>query len=462
MLGCTASRSSTSARTRPRRRYSPSRRRRRRDSERGMNVARLASSLRAARVALDRPPRSAHTGRAWSVAETRTVEPECDGTNITRAAVDRRAPKLGAPSVVARSRFAAGSARASNERGTARIAGLIEAVWMGRRRDARCATLSCRCHLISARADPALRLTRRAFARLASGGRAQPLPSSASCAISHAFSGAISGDPLQGPHSRSKLGRRACASSAISTSRPALDVRAGAAVLRARGYAPHAIGRISARLMCGAVQRAVHALPDRTRRTHWDVCAPDFARPLSRDEFCGTASIRNSSAPSRSLAVGDLLLALCVHGSKHRGSTTVSVTFAALTKRASLGRTARTAARGAAADAPLGIRLAHELLGAPLDPASSKRRPCGVRASPRRSRESTARRGRRSRRVVISVCAREGGRHRDIGRYALHRRRGLRSLKPRPPRSHTTTLRPLRMIARRAATLPAARATPAL
>ena len=108
---------------------------------------------------------------------------------------------------------------------------------------------------------------------------------------------------------------------------------------------------------------------------HWDVCARDFARPLAQEEFW--ARSRDSEfcgAASKSLAVEDLLLALCVHGSKHRWEQLSWVCDVAqllhrnpgLRWRELLERAGRGGVRRMLL---LGIRLAHELLEAPLDAA---------------------------------------------------------------------------------------------
>ncbi|HEY9285601.1 MAG TPA: nucleotidyltransferase family protein, partial [Pyrinomonadaceae bacterium] len=154
---------------------------------------------------------------------------------------------------------------------------------------------------------------------------------------------------------------------------PARDLRPAAEVVRGRGYAPYRdLGESQLAVML-RTQCNVPFTRDRDRSVveiHWDVCAPDFARPLAREEFW--ARSRESEffgAPSRSLAVEDLLLALCVHGSKHRWeqlswvcdvaqllSKNPNLRAAELLERAGRGGCRRMLL--------LGLRLAHELLGA--------------------------------------------------------------------------------------------------
>jgi hypothetical protein len=125
---------------------------------------------------------------------------------------------------------------------------------------------------------------------------------------------------------------------------------------------------------------------------HWDVCAPDFARPLARAEFWSRS--RRSEflgAPSRSLAVEDLLLALCVHGSKHRWEQLSWVCDVAqlLLKNPNLGvggLLERATRAGVRRMLLLGLRLAHELLDAPLDATFAE----AVEADAASSRLSTA------------------------------------------------------------------------
>lgn len=157
------------------------------------------------------------------------------------------------------------------------------------------------------------------------------------------------------------------------------DVRPAAEVLRERGYAPYRdLGETQLALML-RTQCNVPFTRDLDRSVvelHWDVCAKDFARPLDpeelwersrRSEFCGS--------PSRSLATEDLLLALCVHGSKHRWEQLSWVCDVAqllhvnprLCGHELLERAGRDGVRRMLL---LGIRLAHELLGAPLDSAA--------------------------------------------------------------------------------------------
>ena len=159
---------------------------------------------------------------------------------------------------------------------------------------------------------------------------------------------------------------------------PARDVSAAAEVLRARGYAPYRdLGEAQLALML-RTQCNVPFTRDRDRSVvelHWDVCAPDFARPLAREEFW--ARSRESDffgAPSRSLATEDLLLALCVHGAKHRWEQLSWVCdVAQLLARSPHLRAAdlleRAKRGGSRRMLLLGLRLAHGLLGAPLCPA---------------------------------------------------------------------------------------------
>ena len=159
---------------------------------------------------------------------------------------------------------------------------------------------------------------------------------------------------------------------------PARDLRAAAEVVRARGYTPYRdLGEAQLAVML-RTQCNVPFTRDRDRSVvelHWDVSAPDFARPLARDEFWARSrETEFFGAPSRSLTTEDLLLALCVHGSKHRWEQLNWVCDVAqlLIRKTDL-RTdellERAGRGGSRRMLLLGLRLAHELLGAPLLPA---------------------------------------------------------------------------------------------
>lgn len=187
---------------------------------------------------------------------------------------------------------------------------------------------------------------------------------------------------------------------------PARDVRAAAEVLRARGYAPYRdLGEAQLALML-RTQCNVPFTRDRDRSVveiHWDVCAPDFARPLTREGFWSRSrETEFLGAASRSLTVEDLLLALCVHGSKHRWEQLSWVCDVAqlLLKNPDLrgGVLLERAGRGGCRRMLLlGLRLAHQLLDAPLDPAL------------REATEADAASARLAAAVAENICERGGG-----------------------------------------------------
>jgi hypothetical protein len=191
------------------------------------------------------------------------------------------------------------------------------------------------------------------------------------------------------------------------------DVGAAARILRARGYAPYRdLGEAQLALLL-RTQCNVPFTRDCDRSVvelHWDVCARDFARPLDTEEFW--ARSRDSEfcgAPSRLLVAEDLLLALCVHGSKHRWEQLSWVCDVAqlllrnpnLRGRELLGRASSAGVRRMLL---LGLRLAHELLGAPLEP------------SLREAVEADAASARLAEIVIAGVCGR-GGAPSGVGGY---------------------------------------------
>ena len=246
---------------------------------------------------------------------------------------------------------------------------------------------------------------------------------------------------------------------------PARDVRAAGEVLRERGYAPYRdLGEAQLDVML-RTQCNVPFTRDRDRSVveiHWDVCAPDFARPLAREEFWSRS--RESEffgAKSRSLAPEDLLLALCVHGSKHRWEQLSWVCDVAqlLLQHPDLRRGVlleRASGAGVRRMVLLGLRLARELLDAPLD--QSQREAIDADAASTRLAAS----------VVESICGQRSGASSGVGgyfsfqwsarerasdklrycRYALHPTdEDLAGLAlPRPLAFAYYALRPLRMI----------------
>ncbi|HLL75779.1 MAG TPA: nucleotidyltransferase family protein [Pyrinomonadaceae bacterium] len=156
------------------------------------------------------------------------------------------------------------------------------------------------------------------------------------------------------------------------------DIRAAAEVLRERGYAPYRDLRESQLALMLRTQCNAPFTRDRDRSVvelHWGVCARDFARPLDPEEFWARSrETQFRGAPSRSLAVEDLMLALCVHGSKHRWEQLSWVCDVAQLLRGNpnlrwaelLERAGRCGVRRMLL---LGLRLAHGLLDAPLDAA---------------------------------------------------------------------------------------------
>lgn len=153
------------------------------------------------------------------------------------------------------------------------------------------------------------------------------------------------------------------------------DLSAASDTLRQRGYAPYRdLGEAQLALML-RTQCNVPFTRDLDRSVvelHWDVCARDFARPLATEDLWARSRVSEfEGAKSRSLATEDLLLALCVHGSKHRWEQLSWVCDVAqlLGKNPNLrgGELIERATRGGVRRMLLlGLRLAHELLDAPL------------------------------------------------------------------------------------------------
>jgi hypothetical protein len=191
------------------------------------------------------------------------------------------------------------------------------------------------------------------------------------------------------------------------------DVGTAAAVLRERGYAPYRdLGEAQLALML-RTQCNVPFTRDGDRSVvelHWDVCARDFARPLDTEEFW--ARSRESGfrgAPSRQLSTEDLLLALCVHGSKHRWEQLSWVCDVAQlldgNPNLSAGELLRRAGgAGVRRMLLLGLRLAHELLGASLVPTL------------REAVEADAASARLAETVIGNICGR-GGAPSGVGGY---------------------------------------------
>jgi hypothetical protein len=191
------------------------------------------------------------------------------------------------------------------------------------------------------------------------------------------------------------------------------DVSAAAAVLRGRGYAPYRdLGEAQLALLL-RTQCNVPFTRDRDRcvvELHWDVCAPDFATPLGREEFWERSRPSGfRGAASRALATEDLLLALCVHGAKHRWEQLSWVCDVAqlLIRNPALrwnDLLERAGRRGCRRMLLLGLRLAHRLLDAPLDQPL------------REAVESDRASARLAAGVVASICGRAGGRG-GVGGY---------------------------------------------
>ena len=153
------------------------------------------------------------------------------------------------------------------------------------------------------------------------------------------------------------------------------DVARASELLQAEGYALlPPLNRVQQALLM-RVQCNLPFTREQNRlvvELHWAVSAPSFARPFTTDTlWAGRESGRLGATEFKRLAVEDLLLALCVHGSKHLWERLAWVSDIAelLWQRREINWSkliATARATGSERMLLLGLRLAADLLAAPL------------------------------------------------------------------------------------------------
>ena len=176
------------------------------------------------------------------------------------------------------------------------------------------------------------------------------------------------------------------------------DVLRAREILLALGYQPHPP---LAPAQQSALLRAQHNLSFQRAagrlivELHWEVAARRFAAPLAGEQMWQRLqTIRIGDAETQSLAPEDLLLALCVHGSKHFWERLawvcdIAELIAAQTALDWAKVLERAGAGGHERMLFLGLRLAQELLEARL-PADLRERVWADRATARLAARATA------------------------------------------------------------------------
>ena len=149
-------------------------------------------------------------------------------------------------------------------------------------------------------------------------------------------------------------------------------------LLKSQGYTLTAPPEGFHRLFSGRRRKNVTFLRDDggvVVEVHWQLSDPWFSLPFTPSLLWqGRESIELMGAPVRSLPVNDLLMYLCLHGSKHgwqRYEWVVDVAELIGAKREEMdwdGLLAQAARRGSERVVALGLFLAHELAGAYLPP----------------------------------------------------------------------------------------------
>ncbi|PYS94121.1 MAG: hypothetical protein DMF64_02135 [Acidobacteria bacterium] len=159
------------------------------------------------------------------------------------------------------------------------------------------------------------------------------------------------------------------------------DVPRASEILLAEGYAPlpplnHAQQTLLMRMQCNLpFTREQNRL---IVELHWAVSAPRFARPFADDAlWSGREAGQLGATKIKRLAIEDLLLALCVHGSKHLWERLAWVCDIAelIAQRPDVNwpvLIAAARATGSERMLLLGLRLAADLLAVPLPPEAEQ------------------------------------------------------------------------------------------
>ena len=179
---------------------------------------------------------------------------------------------------------------------------------------------------------------------------------------------------------------------------PARDVERASQLLRGLGYAPQGLTPAQERALARTQHNVAYAR-DGGRlmvELHRDVASKDFADvTLDESAWARTSSVRILNGTVATLSAEDLLLALCVHGTKHLWerlawvcdvaalvNSHASLDWDALFERASAARVERMLL--------LGLTLAHALAGAEF-PEEVRRKVESNEAAARLASEAAAR-----------------------------------------------------------------------